>query len=78
MTERIERAGKFTRDTLVPVSLVIAICGLIWFAASDRTKAWGLIEQHSESIRALQEDQKEILSAVHRIDRKIDALATKP
>ena len=75
MTEAIERAGRFTRDTLVPVSLLITICAMVWFLASDRSKAWATIDTHTESIKVLQQEQREVLRSLQRIEIK---LGTKP
>lgn len=66
-----ERVTKVTKDTLIPLALVITIVMGVWALATDRARALGAIEQHEKRISLIEDDIRLIRDGVQRIEKAV-------
>lgn len=71
-------ASRITKDTLIPLALVITIVVAAWGVATDRQRALGAIEQHEKRISTMEEDVRNIRDGVQRIELKLGTTPGKP
>jgi hypothetical protein len=71
MTETVEKANKITRETLLPVGLVVGILIFVFWLGSDWSTAKASIEQNTAGRVANAEAIRELSQAVNEM--KIDA-----
>lgn len=66
-----ERVSTITKDTLIPLALVITIVVAVWGLATDRQRALGAIEQHERRIATIEDDIRAIRGGVQRIEKAV-------
>lgn len=67
----VDRATRITKETLVPIGLIITIVGAVWFVSANTTRATVQIEQHERRITSIEQDIKSISDGIHRIEVKL-------
>lgn len=68
-----ERDSKITKDTLIPVGLLIVLAGMVWGLSGDRARALTQIEQHEKRIVVIEQKIDTVLDGVRRIEGVLGA-----
>ena len=79
MTERAEKASRISRETLLPLGMVLgaisAIVSLTWWAATDRAEILGTtqvhevtLQRHERELGLLRDKLDQLGQALHRLE----------
>lgn len=69
---------RVTRDTLLPISMILVIIGAVWFLATDRQQAIGMLSNHERRIEATEAKMDSLLDGLHRIELRLGTLPVQP
>lgn len=74
-----------TKNTLLPIGIVIVLVGLAWTLATDRQQALSdimrngdAITRHDNALEAMREDMDYLAGAMIRIEQKLGTQQEKP
>lgn len=67
----VDKATRFTKDTLIPVGLVTTIIVASWGLATSLARASAAIEQHERRITSVESDLRAVRDGVQRIEIKL-------